>query len=109
MLGHRGTHWQLPDTHASPLAQRVPVPAQVAPGQVFAMVAPQVTVLAAGQLGAHSHMRVVLLQRCPVAQRVPVPQEVAPGHTLGMSCPQSTCAGDWLHRGAHTHAPALHT
>ncbi len=54
-------------------------------------------------------MRVDVLQTCPLGHCVPVPQEGPPGHTLAMFCPHATCAGDWLHRGAHTHAPALQT
>ncbi len=41
----------------------MPCPGQVKPAQRFWIDAPQVTVLADGQLGAHSHMRVVVLQR----------------------------------------------
>lgn len=57
MEGQRGVHTQVPDTHDSPLGQRVPVPHEGPPGHTLGMSVPQMIVDAevVGQRGVHAH------------------------------------------------------
>ena len=52
--GQRGAQTQRPALQVRPAPQRVPVPGQVAPGQLLVSVAPQSTVLGSGHEGVQT-------------------------------------------------------
>ncbi len=103
---HRGAHTHAPALQICPEGHRVPVPAQVCPAHTLGMLAPQVTVLADGQLGTHSHIRVVELQRCPEGHCVPCPGQVKPAQRFWIDAPHITLLADGQ-LGAHSHMRAV--
>ena len=88
-----GAHTQRPPVQLRPLGQSVPVPGQFVPVHVLGIVAPHATVFAAGHVGTHSQLPVVLLQRSPVGHRVPTPHTGPPLQRFGIGVPHATVAG----------------